>query len=128
MHTRVLQGLTCLGQPSPLLWVGLGGLKLFFGSRDGFWLLSIWVLFIFLIQIYAHPPPVIQPPPILKQYKYIHCHINSPTITCWTTDHYHPCSNPGVGISEGCFIFHFVSLHLEVAHQSHYYWHTVTMK
>ena len=31
------------------------------------------------------------------------------------TDHYHPCSNPGVGISEGCFVFHFVSLHLEVA-------------
>jgi len=23
---------------------------------------------------------------------------------------YHPCSNPGVGISEGCFVFHFVSL------------------
>jgi hypothetical protein len=32
----------------------------------------------------------------------------------WTTDHYHPCSNPGVGISEGRFIFHFVSLPLEV--------------
>ena len=26
-----------------------------------------------------------------------------------------PCSNPGVGISEGCFVFHFVSLPLEVA-------------
>ena len=33
----------------------------------------------------------------------------------WTTDHYHPCSNPGVGISEGCFVFHFVSLPLELA-------------
>ena len=31
--------------------------------------------------------------------------------TRWTTDHYHPCSNLGVGMSEGCF----VSLPLEVA-------------
>ena len=29
-------------------------------------------------------------------------------VACWTTDHYHPCSNPGVAISEGCFVFHFV--------------------
>ena len=36
-------------------------------------------------------------------------------VACCTTDHYHPCSNPGVGISEGCFVFHFVSLPLEVA-------------
>jgi len=36
-------------------------------------------------------------------------------VACWTTDHYHPCSNPGVGISEGCFVFHLVSLPLEVA-------------
>ena len=36
-------------------------------------------------------------------------------VACWTTDHYHPCSNPGVGISEGCLVFHFVSLPLEVA-------------
>ena len=36
-------------------------------------------------------------------------------IACWITDHYHACSNPGVGISEGCFIFRFVSLPLEVA-------------
>ena len=28
-------------------------------------------------------------------------------VACWTTDHYHPCSNLGVGISEGCFVFHF---------------------
>ena len=33
----------------------------------------------------------------------------------WTTDHYHPCSNLGMGISEGCFIFDFASLPLEVA-------------
>ena len=33
---------------------------------------------------------------------------------CLTIDHYHPCSNSGVGISEGCLIFHFVSLPLEV--------------
>ena len=36
-------------------------------------------------------------------------------VACWTTDHYHPCSNVGVGISEGCFIFDFASLFLEVA-------------
>ena len=33
----------------------------------------------------------------------------------WTTDHYHPSSNIGLGISEGCFIFHFGSLLLEAA-------------
>ena len=32
-----------------------------------------------------------------------------------TTDHYHLSSNLGVGISEGCFIFDFASLPLEVA-------------
>ena len=37
------------------------------------------------------------------------------TVACWTTDHYHPCSNLGVGISEGCFIFDYASLPLEVA-------------
>ena len=36
-------------------------------------------------------------------------------VACWTTDHYHACSNPGVGISEGCFIFEFSSLPLDVA-------------
>ena len=36
-------------------------------------------------------------------------------VACWTTDHYHPCSNLGVGISEGCFIFDFASLPLKVA-------------
>ena len=36
-------------------------------------------------------------------------------VACWTTDHYHLCSNLGVGISEGCFIFVFASLPLEVA-------------
>jgi len=34
-------------------------------------------------------------------------------VACWSTDHYHPCSNLGVGISEGCFVFHFASLPLE---------------
>ena len=37
------------------------------------------------------------------------------TVACCTTDHYHPCSNLGVGLSEGCFIFDFDSLPLEVA-------------
>ena len=36
-------------------------------------------------------------------------------VACWTTDHYHPCSNLSMGISEGCFIFDFASLPLEVA-------------
>ena len=36
-------------------------------------------------------------------------------VACWTTYHYHPCSNPGVGISGGYFVFHFVSLALEIA-------------
>ena len=35
-------------------------------------------------------------------------------VVCWTTDHYHPCSNLSVGISEGCFILDFVSLPLEL--------------
>jgi len=35
-------------------------------------------------------------------------------VPCWTRDHYHPCSNLGVGIYEGCFIFDFASLPLEV--------------
>ena len=36
-------------------------------------------------------------------------------VACWTTDHYYPCSYPGMGISEGFFIFDFTSLPLEVA-------------
>jgi len=35
-------------------------------------------------------------------------------VACWTTDHYHPCLNPGVGIFEGCFNIDFASLPLEV--------------
>jgi len=37
------------------------------------------------------------------------------SVVCWITDYYHPCSNLGVGISEGCFIIDFASLPLEVA-------------
>ena len=33
----------------------------------------------------------------------------------WTTEHYYLSSNLGMGISEGCFIFYFASLPLEVA-------------
>jgi len=36
-------------------------------------------------------------------------------VACSTTDHYHSCSNLGVGISEGCFISDFASLPLGVA-------------
>ena len=35
-------------------------------------------------------------------------------VACWTTDHYHPCSNTSVGISEGCFAFRFVFLPMEM--------------
>ena len=56
---------------------------------------------------------------------YIHTYTSTHTIrpgrlrglavACWTTCHYHPCSNLGVGIYEGCFIFTFASLPLDVA-------------
>ena len=39
--------------------------------------------------------------------------IHGPVVACWVTDHYHSCSNLGVGISEGCFIS--ASLSLDVA-------------
>ena len=41
----------------------------------------------------------------------LHCLV----VACWITDHCHSCSNLGVGISEGCLIFDFASLHLEIA-------------
>jgi len=40
-------------------------------------------------------------------------HLLGLAVMCWTTDHYHPCLNLAVDISEGCFIFHFNSLPLE---------------
>ena len=36
-------------------------------------------------------------------------------VAFWNIDYYHSRSNLGVGMSEGCFIFDFDSLHLEVA-------------
>ena len=36
-------------------------------------------------------------------------------VVCWITDHYHPCSNLGLGKSEECFIFDFASLPLGIA-------------
>ena len=53
-------------------------------------------------------------------YYYIYVHHNMGrlrdlAVACWTTDHYYPGLNLGVGISEGCFIFDFASLALEVA-------------
>ena len=35
-------------------------------------------------------------------------------VACWTTVHYHLSLNLDVDISEGCFIFDFPSLPLEV--------------
>ena len=46
---------------------------------------------------------------------YFHGRLRGLAVACWTTDHYHPCSNLDVGISEGCFIFDFTSLPVEVA-------------
>ena len=40
--------------------------------------------------------------------------LRGPAVACWTTDHYHPCSNLGVAISKSCFVFVFASLHLGV--------------
>ena len=40
-------------------------------------------------------------------------HLRGLAVACWPTDHYHPGSNLGVGISEGGF--DFASLLLEVA-------------
>ena len=51
----------------------------------------------------------------LTSLHYLWGRLHGLAVACWTTDYYHPCSNPGVGISEGCFVLHFVSLHLEVA-------------
>ena len=42
-------------------------------------------------------------------------HLRRRAVACRTTYHYHPCSNLGVSISEGCFIFDFASLPLELA-------------
>jgi len=40
-------------------------------------------------------------------------------VACWITDHYHPCSNLGVGISaEGCCIFDFISFGGHSAHSA----------
>ena len=41
--------------------------------------------------------------------------LSSLAVACWITGQYHPCSNLGVGKSEGCFVFDFASLPLEVA-------------
>ena len=42
-------------------------------------------------------------------------HLHGLAIARWTPDHYRPCLNLDVGISEGCFIFDFTSLPLEAA-------------
>ena len=41
--------------------------------------------------------------------------VKSLAVACWTTDPYHPCSNLGVGVSDGCFVFDFAALPSEVA-------------
>ena len=45
------------------------------------------------------------------QMSWIYC---CTLVVCWITDHYHLSSNLSVGIFEGCFIFDFASLPLEV--------------
>ena len=55
------------------------------------------------------------PLPIFTRSNYIsvwRC-LRGLAVACWITDHYHPCSILGVGISEGCFItFGGRSVHL----------------
>ena len=43
-------------------------------------------------------------------------------VACWTTDHYHPCSNLGVAIYEGCFVFDFASLPSSSAQEYYSYY------
>ena len=50
----------------------------------------------------------------LRQQFLAHIRLRGLAVACWTTDHYYPCSNLDVGISEGCFIFDFASLPLKV--------------
>ena len=51
----------------------------------------------------------------LSNHSLVRGHLHGLLVACWTTDHYHPCLNLGVGVSEGCFVFDFTSLPLEVA-------------
>ena len=55
-------------------------------------------------------PPALLKPPQSPFHKDTEGRLRGLAVACWTTDHYHPCSNLGVGISEGCFIFDFASL------------------
>ena len=48
-------------------------------------------------------------------HTWTHVRFRGLAVACWTTYQYHPCSNLGVDISEGCFIFDFASLPLDVA-------------
>jgi hypothetical protein len=41
-------------------------------------------------------------------------------VACWTTDRYHPGSNLGVGISEGRFIFDFITVRGSSAHLAYH--------
>ena len=68
--------------------------------------------------IFCVPQGVGSLPTVCPLYS-LYCHnrgrLRGLAVACWTTDHYHPCSNLGVGISEGCFVLDIASLHLEVA-------------
>jgi len=49
--------------------------------------------------------------------------LSSLAVAYWTTNYYHPCSNLGMGISEGCFISDLASLPLKVAGPNHHHHH-----
>ena len=42
-------------------------------------------------------------------------HLRGLAVACWTTDHY-PCSNPGMGISEGCLSLRLITFRGRSAH------------
>ena len=73
-----------------------------------------------------HPPPSYSIPVaqvrgggldyfLLDARNHLLLFIRGLAVACWTTGHYHPRSNLGMGKSEARFIFDFVSLLLDVA-------------
>ena len=78
----------------------------YYGYKDSFLMPVVIAIVMSPILKFLEPAAWLQLARFLCHFKWV---------ACWTTDHYHPCSNPGVGIYEGCFVFHFVSLLMEVA-------------
>jgi len=94
-----------------LLWfvLGLGQFTKFF-MYAVFHTVNIHVSLMQAIELYLHNYD-----PYIRFILSVVGRLRGLAVVCLTTDHYHPCSNLGVGIAEGCFIFDFTSLPLEVA-------------